>query len=168
MANAFAYECRSSEEEVDAQQFAESVIKNDAKADNGKPFTDLEFYDVENYVSLELSQCTYLTRLTRSGFWRLLRDRNRVSSLNQQIALICWLWGRNEALSRLFRRCLLVLKKIESEDIWVERASLVPRETGILYVQYLRRHLRRADDEHARVYFGNGVKGRLPKSVLAV
>ncbi len=167
LANAFAHECRSSENDVDPQQLAQAVMGQDVKAGNGTPFTDVDLYDIQHYVTHELSQCAYFARLAQAGFWRILADRSRVSSLTDQIALICWLWFQNDAMSRLFRRCLMVVKKIESEDLWVERAALIPRERGILYVQNLRTHLRKAADEQVRVHFGNGVHGRLPKSVLA-
>ncbi|MEW6348640.1 MAG: virulence factor SrfC family protein [Thermodesulfobacteriota bacterium] len=167
LANAFAHECRSSADDVDAQQLAEAVIGQDNRAGNGNPFSDVELYDIQHYVTHELSQCPYFARLADAQFWRILGDRNRVATLTDQITLLCWLWGRNRTLSQVFLRCLMVVKKIKSEDLWVERAALIPREEGILYVQNLRTHLRKAADAQVRVYFGNGVRGRLPKSVLA-
>ncbi len=164
--NGFAHECQYKGSDIDPETLAEAVLRADPERSDGPGFSDIEIYDIERYVRNELGDFSYINRLANTRFWDTLKDRDRIATLPDQVRLLTWLWGRNEALSRLFARCLSALIKIQSEDLWVETGALVPRETGILDAQNLRSNLRHCNDKSVLVMYRQGSKGKLPMSLL--
>jgi hypothetical protein len=166
MVNGFAYECADGQTTVDPAEFQQSLDDLRSRPDAADYlFSIYDLYDVESYIVNELAR-PYFTSLSELGFWDSFREVILRKSFDVQVEYLSWLWKRNGASTNLYKKLADSMRRLNSEQLWMETSGLAPRNLSILDVENLKRYLRSFEDNTVRVMTPDGRKASLSRSLL--
>ncbi len=166
MVNGFAYECADGQTMVDSSEFQQSLEDLSSKPDAPECLlSTYDVYEVESYIVNELAR-PYFTSLSELGFWDSFREVILRKSFDIQVDYLSWLWARTGAATNLYKKLADSVRKLNSENLWVEIAGLLPRNMSILDVENLKKYLRSFEDDTIRVMTPDGRKASVSRSLL--